>query len=565
MPHHRPAILGIALLCATFLTSTLAPEQARAATADASGLYADYLSARFAAAQDDSATAAEYYLRALEQNPEQADLLRHAFLASALSGRVEAAGLARLLPDDALAELWLAGAAAKDGDWAGVKRRAEALGRDKLADNQLAKVLRPLLLAWAEQAQGRTAAALATLSPLAAQGQFHALFALHQGLIADLAGQETLAATAMAQARDVDGPPGLRLAQMLASFDARHGRQAAGLGELGQAGAGAPEIALALPALSERMANPAVRDAKDGIAEAFLAAAGSLRMDDHGQPAMLLLRITLTLRPDFAAAQLLSAGIEEEREQPEAAGRTLDAVITTDDPLAPLARLHRAELAVQTGDTDAALAAFDALARECPHSALPLVRKAEVLRATGRFAEAVGVYDEAMAWEPKPNWALFYERGVARDQAHDRTGGEADMRKALELAPDQPLVLNYLGYSWAERGEHLDDARRMIEAAVQAEPQDGAIIDSLGYVMLRQGDVADAVRTLERATELVPDDATVNGHLGDAYAAAGRRLEAGYEWRRALLLHPEPDEAERLKAKLDLPPRQSASAVAPPR
>lgn len=564
MPDHRPAILAIALLCATFLTSTLATEQAHAASADASGLYADYLGARFAAAQDDSATAAEYYLRALEQSPEQPDLLRHAFLASALSGRVEAAGLARLLPDDALAQLWLAGAAAKDDDWAGVERRAEALGRDQLADNQLVKVLRPLLLAWAEQAQGRTEAALATLSPLTARGQFHALFALHEGLIADLAGQETLAVAAMAQARDVDGPPGLRLAQILASFDARHGRRAAGLGELGQAAEGAPEIALALPVLSEEMANPAVRDAKDGIAEAFLAAAGSLRMEDHGRPAMLLLRITLNLRPDFAAAQLLSAGIEEAREQPEAARLALDLVSAT-DPLAPLARLHRAGLAVQAGDTDAALAAFDALARECPQSALPLVRKAEVLRANGRFAEAVGAYDAAMARESKPNWALLYERGVARDQVHDSAGGEADMRKALELAPDQPLVLNYLGYSWAERGEHLDEARRMIETAVQAQPRDGAIVDSLGYVMLRQGDVAGAVRTLERATELMPDDATVNGHLGDAYAAAGRRLEAGYEWRRALLLHPEPDEAERLKAKLDLPPRQSASAVTPAR
>ena len=563
MPNPRPSILAISLVIGTLLLPALSARRGEAAANPSDG-YADYLAARFAQAQNDPAIAAEYYLRALEESPDQRDLLRQAFLASALGGRAEAIGLARLLPDDALAQLWLAGAAAKAGDWAGVERRADALAGDKLADSPLVGVLRPLLLAWAEQAQGRSDAALATLRPLTEDGQFRALFALHEGLIADLAGEETLAATAMAQAGDVNGPPNLRLAQILASFDERHGRQAAGLGELAQAAAASPEIALALPALSTEAARPPVRDAQAAIAESFLAAAGSLRMQDQGRPAMLLVRMALDLRPDLEAARLLGAEIEEARDQPAAARLLLNGIVAT-DPLAPVARLRLAGLAAQADDTDAALAAFDALARDCPESALPLVRKAEVLRAKGRFSEAVATYDQAMARETKPNWALFYERGVARDQAHDRPGGEADMQKALELSPDQPLVLNYLGYSWAERGEHLDEARRMIEAAVQVEPDDGAIVDSLGYVMLRQGDMAGAVRTLERATELLPDDATVNGHLGDAYAAAGRQLEAGYEWRRALTLHPQPDEAERLKAKLDLPPRQSASATVPPR
>ena len=277
-----------------------------------------------------------------------------------------------------------------------------------------------------------------------------------------------------------------------------------------------------------------------------------------------MLDIALSLRPDLTAGRLLGAEIDEAGGRKNAARLTLEAIAPT-DPLAPLARLRDAGLLAEAGDTDAALAAFDALARDCPQSALPLARKAEMLRAKGQFGEAIAVYDQAMARETKPNWALFYERGVARYQAHDRAGGEADMQKALDLSPDQPLVLNYLGYSWAESGEHLGEARRMIEAAVQAQPNDGAIVDSLGYVMLRQGDVADAVRTLERATELMPDDATVNGHLGDAYAAAGRRLEADYEWQRALMLNPEPEEAEQLKAKLVPPPRQSALAAPAPR
>lgn len=518
------------------------------------GIYADYLVARFAIAQGDPGKAADAYLRALERNPSQPGLLRQAFLTSALSGRPEAAGLARLLPDDVFAQLWLVGAAAKAGDWNDVISRAQSLPSEEIAG-----ILRPLLIGWADQALGKPDAAIAELRPLAAEDSLHALFALHEGLIADLAGRDEAARAAMQQARAVEGTPTLRLAQMLAAYDARHGQQAKAMNVLAQAAAATPEIELALPGMTAQIERRPVTDATDGVAEAFLAAAGSLRMQDKGQPAMLLLLIALDLRPNLAAARLLAADIDEANGRREAARRMLAQVPPT-DPLAPIARLNTAALLADAGQTDAALAAFDALADSCPRSPLPLAQKAALLRAKGRYAEAIDAYDAAID-RGKPDWTLLYQRGVTRDLAHDRTGAEADMQAALKLAPDQPALLNYIGYTWAEHGERLAEARRMIEEAVRAQPNDGAIEDSLGYVMLRQGDIADAVRTLERATELVPNDPTVNGHLGDAYAAAGRPLEAGYQWRRALTLDPEPAEAERLKAKLDVPPRQSAAAV----
>jgi tetratricopeptide (TPR) repeat protein len=431
--------------------------------------------------------------------------------------------------------------------------------RDGLTD-----VLRPLLIAWSEQARGRTDAALRILHPLTADGSFRAVFALHAGLIADLAGRAPAATQAFGLAAAGYGTPSLRLAQMLASFYTRHGRQADAMRVLAQASDVAPEIGLVLPALSAEAARPVIRNAADGIAEAYVAAASSLRMQDHGEPAMLLLRLALDLRPDFTAARLLEADLLAARNQPEQARHVLDK-IAADDALAPLAQLHRAGLMQRAGDTDGALRELDALARDCKQSPLPLAEKAGMLRAKGRFAEAAAVYDQAIARLPAQprasDWVLFYERGVALDQAHDWTRAEADLRHALELSPDQALVLNYLGYSWADKGMRLAEARRMIEKAVRAEPNDGAMVDSLGWVMLRTGDLPGAVRTLERASELMPNDATVNGHLGDAYAAAGRKLEAGYQWRRALMLHPEAGEAERLRAKLDDAPRQSASAV----
>jgi Flp pilus assembly protein TadD len=162
-------------------------------------------------------------------------------------------------------------------------------------------------------------------------------------------------------------------------------------------------------------------------------------------------------------------------------------------------------------------------------------------------------YDRAiaLAGPPLPNhWPLYYDRGIALERSRQWEKAEADFLQALRFAPDQPHVLNYLGYSWAEQNRNLEQAKVMIEKAVQQRPNDGAMIDSLGWVAMRMGNIPEAVRLLERAVELEPGDATINGHLGDAYWEAGRRLEAIYQWRRALNLKPDADEKERIENRL---------------
>jgi Flp pilus assembly protein TadD len=193
------------------------------------------------------------------------------------------------------------------------------------------------------------------------------------------------------------------------------------------------------------------------------------------------------------------------------------------------------------------------IAHDFPDSPVPLLREGDILRSKNRFAEAAVVYDHAIERIKTPrssDWVAYYDRGICYERSRQWPKAEADFKRALALSPDEPFVLNYLGYSWADMGRNLVQARDMIEKAVQRRPNDGAIIDSLGWVMLRQGLTADAVKTLERAVELEPEDASINGHLGDAYWAAGRKLEATYQWRRALIFHPEPDDAAKLEAKL---------------
>jgi Flp pilus assembly protein TadD len=194
------------------------------------------------------------------------------------------------------------------------------------------------------------------------------------------------------------------------------------------------------------------------------------------------------------------------------------------------------------------------MARDYPDSPLPDEQRGDILRMTQHFTDAVAAYDKAVARISHPassDWIVFYDRGVAEERSHQWAKAKTDFEHALQLSPDQPFVLNYLGYSMADMGHQLDEARRMIQSAAERRPNDGAITDSLGWVMFRQGHTKDAVQTLERAVELEPEDATINAHLGDAYFAAGRKIEAQYQWRRALTLNPTPDDAAKLEAKLN--------------
>ncbi len=174
-----------------------------------------------------------------------------------------------------------------------------------------------------------------------------------------------------------------------------------------------------------------------------------------------------------------------------------------------------------------------------------------------RYTEAIAAYDRVIARirQSSPNdWVVWYSRGIAYERTGQWTRAEADFNHALELSPDQPSVLNYLGYAWADMGRNLDRARDMIQRAAAHRPNDGAITDSLGWVLFRQGNVAEATKQLERAVGLEPEDPTITEHLGDAYWASGRKIEAQYQWRRALTLGPSPEDAVKLEAKIKAHP-----------
>lgn len=517
------------------------------------------LTGRFASSQGDLDTAAMAFQRALAADMDNEELRQKAFLTSLMAGRPEAERLAGLLGRNQAAQLLLAGRDAKAGAWAQAEARFASLPREGAAE-----IMRPMLVAWSQLGRGQPDAALATLQPLIDNRAFRAFYALHGALIADVSDRKGLAARLYRTAQtEFGGTAHLQLGRAIASWEARQGNAAEAEAALRAVAEGNDDLMMALPRLQADAATMPVRNALDGLAETYVDIASMLRGQDTSDFALALVRLALHLRPDHATARLIASDILGAGKRPELALDLL-AGIRTDDPLHATVQMRRARMLQRLERGDESLSLLAEIARDYPSRPEPHGLTGDILRIKRRFAEAVVAYDRAiaLAGPPLPNhWPLYYDRGIALERSRQWEKAEADFLQALRFAPDQPHVLNYLGYSWAEQNRNLEQAKVMIEKAVQQRPNDGAMIDSLGWVAMRMGNIPEAVRLLERAVELEPGDATINGHLGDAYWEAGRRLEAIYQWRRALNLKPEADEKERLENRLR--PAEQQLGIAP--
>lgn len=544
----RPLLLAAALLsaCAAGEGGAAGPTGYVPSPSNAFGAY---LAGRFATSESDTRIAADSLLAALRADPDQPEVIERAFIATLLDGRSEAVRLARRLPDNSLAALLIAGTDAQAGRWDRTEQRIRALPRQGAA-----QLLQPMLLAWALQGKGQTDAALALLRPLAEGGRLRTLYAMHAALICDLANRPREAERFVRIAIGDPQPMTLRLVQIAGGILARGGKEADAERLLEAYARNQEDLVLSASPTAQRdlFANRAVASPVEGFAEAYLALAGSLRGQGAAEFSLALTRLALRLRPGFAPALLMGSDALVDEQQYAAALAMLDQV-PADDLLSGLVGLRRAAVLDRMDRTEEAAEQLRAIAATFPAASQPYARLGDMMRGRQRWAEAAAAYSEAIRRVPAPaavHWPLFYSRGVALERAGDWPAAEADLRRALELSPEQPYVLNYLGYTWVERGQHLAEARRMLERAVALRPQDGNIADSLGWALYKLGDMPGAIRWLERAVELEPRNSVVNDHLGDAYWSAGRQREAQFQWRRALALGPEGDEGARIEAKI---------------
>jgi tetratricopeptide (TPR) repeat protein len=509
--------------------------------------YGAYLTSQFAASQGRLDLAASQIMTALGADPGSQELQRDAFALSLLAGRPDAATLAEGLPQNPVAQLVLADAQGRAGHW----DRAELIYAE-LPHESLLDVLRPVLLAWAQQAQGLTDKALDTLQAGVSGDHMAAFYRLHAALIADAAHRDGLADRLYGQvAADMD-QPNVRLAQILASWQLRSGHPDQARGTIETLIKALPELAICRASLLAGITAPQVAGAQAGIAEAYTGMAGALRQQKDGELPPMLLQLALRMQPGLTEANLVAAELagndKRWRQAADALGR-----ISDDDPLAAVVQLHRALYLARFGEDATAQGLLENLARAHPDRAEPQSELGDIFAAQKKFPDAIAAYSRAIELTPHPvksDWTMFYARGASYQRVSDWPRAEADMKQALALDPNQAVVLNFLGFSWTEQNRNLTEAHDMIQRALDQRPNDGAIVDSLGWVVLRQGDVHQAVRLLERAAELEPSDPTITGHLGDAYWQAGRHIEAEDQWRRALVLNPEPDESQRIESRL---------------
>jgi tetratricopeptide (TPR) repeat protein len=263
--------------------------------------------------------------------------------------------------------------------------------------------------------------------------------------------------------------------------------------------------------------------------------------------------LALWLKPEFEIARILVGEVLQVQ------GRGFEAIaiyrqIPTHSPFAWMAGLRVAEELESLERVDEAALELEALASARPTRFEPLYRLGNLLRSKERFAEAVTAYDRAEARlggeAERRHWSLYYFRGIALERLSQWPRAEKDFLFALDLEPDQPFVLNYLAYSWIEKKLNLDKAKGMLARAVELRPDDGFIVDSLGWVHYRLGEYQEGVKFLERAVELRPQDPVINDHLGDAYWRVGRYQEARFQWRRSLSLAPEADTIPVIEGKI---------------
>ena len=315
-----------------------------------------------------------------------------------------------------------------------------------------------------------------------------------------------------------------------------------------QARPGDPVLTAARERAAKKRKAPAMPTIREGSARALLIPASAMLADKQYQLALAYLRLSARLDPNREELWLELGDVYTGLEDAENA-RSAYAQVKVGSREYASARSRLAWSLQAAGEKDKALQMATDAAAGGQRDAL--LTYADLLRANQRYAESVTTITRVIDMDgDKADWRLFYMRGVARDQSGDWTGAETDLQKALALQPDEPELLNYLGYAWIDRGQNLGAALEMVQKAVAANPRSGAMIDSLGWAYFRMGDYRNAVEHLERAVTLEPGDPDINDHLGDAYWQVGRQIEARFQWTRVIQL--KPDEAMKAKAEAKL-------------
>jgi tetratricopeptide (TPR) repeat protein len=532
-----------------------------------------YLAARHASVERDANSASAFYLSALRTDPKNNELLDRAFISSVADGNIdEAVKLAeRILTIDKsnrVARLVVGVQNLKLKKYAAAQLNINQSIRGPITD-----LVATLLSGWAIYGTGDTKAAVASVDKLTGPDWYPIFKDLHTGMMLDLAGKEKDAGTRLERAYKLDDSM-LRVAESYARWLSRNKDDAAASGIYEAFDKKLARHPLVQEGLRETKAGkkmpPLVDSPQAGAAEALYGIGASLTRRGGEDLALVYLQLALYLVPNHPLALLSLADLYESVKKPQMAIKIYERV-PSNSPLKRNAQIQLATDLDSADRSDEAIKILKNVTAEDPKDLEAIMALGNIERGRKKFADCAQTYSLGVDVLPpnndKANSIYYYYRGICEERSKQWSKAEADMRKALELQPEQPHVLNYLGYSWIDQGVNLDEGMKMIKRAVEQRPDDGYIVDSLGWAYFRIGNYEEAAKNLERAIDLKPEDPTINDHLGDAYWRVGRTLEAKFQWSHARDLKPEPDELPKIEAKIEngLPddPSSAAAAAAP--
>ncbi len=522
-----------------------------------------FLAANAARADSDFDAAASYFDRALRFDPENVELKREFLVSLITSGQMEkartVAGSLKDTPEiERIARLVIGLEMFEKGQW----DEADSV-LVLIEGGELEQIVTGVMRAWGRQGAGQTQGAIDMIDGITGPDWF-SLFALyHSALIADVGGMEDEAERRFSDGMNDSNAGGaspltyIRLADAYARFLARHGRKDEALAVvergLGTAPTNPDLIALAEAIRADRQPDPRIVTPLDGAAEILLNVGSAINRDGAEEFAAIYLEMARSANTDDPQILFELGAIAERLGQPEKAIAFYKS-IAADEPLHRVAALQQGLALSDLERNEEAVTTLTALVAENPDDFRGYLALGGVHSVLKQYEEASQVYQAAidrLKLDSAQFWQVHYRLGITHERTKRWPQAEAAFRRALELSPDQPDVLNYLGYSWVDMNINLEEGLEMIRKAAAIRPSDGYIVDSLGWAYYRLGRFEEAVVELEKATELRPHDPLIIDHLGDAYWRVGRKLEATYQWSQTLGMEADDLDKAKVRAKLE--------------
>lgn len=557
------------------LATTLAGP-ATASTNEVPGISGDYLASRSAGRLRDTAAAADFTANALAKDKSNPGLVERLFQYQLALGNIDKAeDLAKqVIPSNSQHRMARTVLGLKE-----LRNRRYGQARAQFAQaayTPVGELTSGLLSAWAWAGEGELNSALQELSKLDNQDAFANYQALNEAMILDFLRSPMRAEVAYKKAYGMAGTS-LRVVQAYGNFLARTNRKADAIKVYESFLAGGQSNALVEADLADvsagKVPQPFIASAVAGAGEALFSLAAALNTDQSSDTALLYCQLALSTAADKSLSLSLLGDIEAGSRAWELSSQAYDKI----PPTSPLRAYADTQIGLnlsRLGKNDEAVAKLKAVVATDPKNADAWTTLGGIYRSDDKFADAAEAYSSAINLAGpgmEQDWRLYYYRGIAYDRMKNFEKSDADFRKALQISKDEPQVLNYLGYSFIIRNINTDEAITMVKRAVELRPNDGYILDSLGWAYYNLGDYEKALINQERAVELTPSDATIADHLGDIYWRVGRKLEAGFQWQHAIDNQPELSDLARIQDKLknglpDLPvitPTENKSTTQP--